>query len=244
MAVSQNTMDRIFRATRKVEKLELTPTYTPSDVVLNEEVFVLITGPKKGSFYPGTISFRNNNYPSDDPTVTKFIDATYYDSSQVVYVEAINDEPLLTGKRYLGKFTSWYLDTDLIAGFAVYTVVYTPPVGYGYGSGVIPDKPPISSGTWTGQYDMSASGCTITKIRATYMLIDDDNIGGIIITVTPDAGTAIPLGPFPVHGTVSVVIPGQTGTVSGTAGTCAISATVSVPGQTVDATLEGNTACP
>lgn len=237
MAIRQDTMDRIFRATRKIEKIELTPTFTPPDVVLNEEVFVLVTGPKKGSFYPGTISYRNNSYPSDDPTVTKFIDATYYDSSQVVYIEAINDEPLLTGKRYLGKFTSWYLDTDLIAGFAVYTVVYTPPVGYG--SGYSATAKGISSATWQGQYDTSSNVCNLIITKATYYLIDDDDLGGMLIVVTPST-SSVALGPFPVHGTLT--IPGQTGTVSGTAGSCALSGTVTIPSQSVS--LEGKTACP
>ena len=120
--------------------------------------------------------------------------------------------------------------------------MYTPPVGYGYSGSNVPDKPSISSVTWNGQIDTSASGCTLTKTLGTYYLVDDESIG-MLLVVTPSS-SAIALGPFPIHGTVSVVIPGQTGSVSGTAGTCAISATVSVPGQTVTASLEGNTACP
>lgn len=242
MAISQYTMDRIFRGIRKIEKIELSPNYGPENrVYAEEELFVLVTGSKNGYFYPGTVTFRNPTYP-DQQTDNKYTDSTYYDPTVTVLVEAINDEPLLTGSRYLGKFTTWHTDPITGVGLPVYTVVYTPPVGYGYGSGNIPDHPPISSVSWTGQVDTSASGCTLGITRATYYLIDDESIGMLLI-ITPSSHS-VPLGPFPLHGTVNVVIPGQSGTISGTAGSCAISGTVSVPGQTVTADLSGNTACP
>lgn len=236
MGISQFTMDRIFRGVRKIEKIELSPTYVPENRLdKDEELFVLVTGSKKGSFYPGTVSFRDPTYP--DPAKNKYIDNTYYDPTATVLVEAINDEPLLTGKRYLGKLTSWYLDPDTGVNYPVYTVVYTPPVGYG--SGYSATAKGISSATWQGQYDTSSNVCNLIITKATYYLIDDDDLGGMLIVVTPST-SSVALGPFPVHGTLT--IPGQTGTVSGTAGSCALSGTVTIPSQSVS--LEGKTACP
>ena len=223
MAISQYTMDRVFRGIRKIEKLELSSNYIPAnELSTEEEIFVLVTGSKNGFFYPGTISYRNPSYP-DQQTDNKYTDATYFDSSAVVLIEAINDEPLLVGKRYLGKFTSCHIDSDTNQGTPVYTVVYTPPVGYGYGSGNIPDHPPISSVSWTGQVDTSGSGCSLTITRATYYLIDDESIGMLLI-VSPSSHST-PIGPF--------IIPSQTGTISGTAGSCSISGTVTIPSITI-----------
>lgn len=241
MGISQFTMDRIFRGVRKIEKIELSPTYVPENRLdKDEELFILVTGSKKGSFYPGTVSFRDPTYP--DPAKNKYIDNTYYDPTATVLVEAINDEPLLTGKRYLGKLTSWYLDPDTNQGTPVYTVVYTPPVGYGYYGSNVPDKPGIFSDTWVSVSDITVSGCTMSITKSTYYQIDDESIG-LLLVVTPNT-YSIPLGPFPLHGTVSITIPGQTGSITGTAGSCAISGTVSVPGQVVTGDLSGSTACP
>lgn len=242
MAISQYTMDRVFRGIRKIEKLELSSSYIPpNELSTDEEIFVLVTGSKNGFFYPGTISYRNPSYPGDQ-TDNKYTDATYFDSTAVVLIEAINDEPLLVGKRYLGKFTSWYLDPTTNVGTPVYTVVYTPPVGYGYYGSNVPDKPGIFSDTWVSVSDITASGCTMSITKSTYYQIDDESIG-LLLVVTPNT-YSIPLGPFPLHGTVSITIPGQTGSITGTAGSCAISGDVSVPGQVVTGDLSGSTACP
>lgn len=235
MAISQYTMDRIYRGIRKIEKIELSNDFGPEDRRRpTEEVFVLVTGDKNGYYYPGVVTLRNAAYP--DQTAAKYTDATYYDQTATILIEAINDEPLLSGSRYLGKLTSWYTDQTTGIGHPVYTVVYTPPVGYG--SGYSSTAKTISSTTWTGVVSISSSVCTLPVIAATYYLIDDESIGMIMIR-TPSSYT-LDLGPFPLHG--NIVIPSLTGTIAGTAGSCSISGTVTVPSQTV--ALSGQTACP
>ena len=242
MGISQNTMDRIFRGVRKIEKMEISSQYIPAENPdVSESLFVVVTGPKVGQYYPGTVTYRNPDFP-DQQTDNKFTDATVYDPELFIWIEAINDEPLVKGSRYIGKFTTTHLDDVNATIYPVYTVVYTPPVGYGYSGSNVPDKPSISSVTWNGQIDTSASGCTLTKTLGTYYLVDDESIG-MLLVVTPSS-SAVALGPFPLHGVISVTIPSQSGSISGTAGSCAISGTVTVPAQNVNVDLSTGTACP
>ena len=116
--------------------------------------------------------------------------------------------------------------------------IYDGVPSYGYSTGIHT----YSTVSWSSMTDIGFSGCTVTISKSRFTLTSDST-GGLMLFETPSSSTAA-LGPFPLHGTVTVEIPSQSGTISGTAGSCTVTGTVSVPGQTVTADLSGNTACP
>lgn len=155
-----------------------------------------------------------------------------------------NDGTPVTGEIWGPALGTWLLRKGK-SGFRIFgtpvnnvvNVVRDPTAVPAYGSGY---GHPVLFGavSWESITALSFAACTVTIETTTYYLSSDAN-GGLLLAETPVTTTAS-LGPFPLHG--NIVIPSLTGTISGTAGTCAISGSVTYPGTSIP--LSGQTACP
>lgn len=160
-----------------------------------------------------------------------------------------NDGLPVTGEVWGPAAGSWLLRKGK-SGFRIFgspgnnvvNVVRDPTAVPAYPSGYGSHPVLFGAVSWHSITALSFSVCTVTIETTTFYLSTDAN-GGLLLAETPVTTTAS-LGPFPLHGTVSITIPSQTGTFSGTVGSCSVSVSGTIPSQTVTGDLSGNTACP
>jgi len=146
-----------------------------------------------------------------------------------------------TTKIYAAKYASQREDTDKFWG--VYVLIGAENTSLPYSS--IPygtDIPPrFSSVSWNDLRDADIAGCTFTKVYQTHTLyVDQAGRLGIVDTIST---VSYPI-TFSLHGTGYVTIPDETGTFTGTSGTCSVTVSGTVPGGTFPLNLTGVTICP
>jgi hypothetical protein len=104
------------------------------------------------------------------------------------------------------------------------------------------DFPPrFSSVSWTDDRDVAITDCTFSKVAQVHTIyVDQAGRLGIVHVLTPISYSLN----LTVHGTATVTIPDKTGTFSGTVGTCAVTVSGTVPGDTYNVNISSLTVCP